>query len=211
MTDPDPDASPLIHVVDDDAMMRRSVVFLLDSIGWDAVAYASAEEFLAQPAPQRPGCLVLDIRMPTLSGLELQQQLAGRGDALPVIFITGHADVSLAVQAMKSGACDLIEKPFRDQVLLDAVSRAVRTSRDMLRERLRCDQARRRLQTLSPREREVADLLARGQANKRVALALDISERTVHIHRQHVMDKLDIRSAAELARLILAADPRALD
>ena len=202
---------PLIHVVDDDAMLRRSIVFLLDSMGWEARAYASAEAFLAESAPDRPGCLVLDIRMPTMSGLELQQALSQRGCELPIIFITGHGEVSLAVQAMKWGACDFIEKPFRDQVLLDAVAQAVRKSQAQASEGRRRDEARQMLEGLSPREREVARLLARGLPNKLVARELDISEKTVHVHRQHVMDKAGIRSAAELARLMLETDPRALD
>ena len=201
----------LIHVVDDDAMLRRSIVFLLDSMGWEAQAHASAEEFLAEWAPGRPGCLVLDIRMPTMSGLELQQALIQRGCDLPIIFITGHGEVSLAVQAMKSGACDFIEKPFRDQVLLDAVAQAVRRSQEQTCAALRRAEAGHILDGLSPREREVARLLARGLPNKLVARALDISEKTVHVHRQHVMDKAGVKSAAELARLMLEIDPRALD
>lgn len=203
--------TPLIHVVDDDAMLRRSIVFLLDSVGWEALAHASAEDFLAAWRPGRPGCLVLDIRMPTMSGLELQQLLLERGGALPIVFITGHGDVSLAVQAMKSGACDFIEKPFRDQVLLDAVARAVRRSEEESGAQRRRAELGHVLEALSPRELEVARLLAQGQPNKLVARALDISEKTVHVHRQHIMEKTGVKSAAELARLMLEVDPRALD
>ncbi|MHB8825738.1 MAG: response regulator transcription factor, partial [Thiobacillus sp.] len=116
----------LIHIVDDDAALRRSLVFLLDSVGWRTQAHASAEEFRAAYQPGEPGCLVLDIRMPGMSGLELQQVLRAQGRTLPIIFITGHGDISLAVQAMKQEACDFLEKPFKDQVLLDAVTQAVR-------------------------------------------------------------------------------------
>lgn len=205
--------SCVIHVVDDDAAFRRSLVFLLDSVGWRVAAHASAEDFLAA-CPQLPadfGCLVLDIRMPTMSGLELQQVLRGRGWALPIVFVTGHGDVELAVQAMKHGASDFLEKPFKDQALLDAVSAAVRRGSEERERAARRGEAGALLERLSPREREVARLVALGLPNKRVARELDISERTVHIHRQHVMEKAEVGSAAELARLMLRADPAALD
>lgn len=201
----------LIYVVDDDAALRRSLVFLLESVGWRVEAHASAEAFLAAYRPGLPGCLVLDIRMPSMSGLELQLALKARGFAPPVIFITGHGDVSLAVQAMKQGACDFIEKPFRDQDLLDAVARAVRGGREALAEAQRKGGAQAALGRLSAREREVARLVARGLPNKLVARELNISEKTVHIHRQHVMEKTGVGSAAELARLMLRADPADLD
>ena len=201
----------LIHIVDDEEALRRSLLFLFDSVGWHAQAYASADEFLAAYRPGAPGCLVLDIRMPGMSGLELQQVLRARGDALPVIFITGHGDVSLAVQAMKQAACDFLEKPFKDQALLDAVGQAVRRSRDQLAVAARRSQALALIERLSPREREVALRVARGLPNKLIARELDISEKTVHVHRQHVMEKTHTGSAAELARLMLRADPADLD
>ncbi|AAZ97696.1 Two Component Transcriptional Regulator, LuxR family [Thiobacillus denitrificans ATCC 25259] len=201
----------LIHIVDDDEALRRSLLFLFDSVGWRAQAYASADEFLAAYRPGAPGCLVLDIRMPGMSGLELQQVLRARGEVLPVIFITGHGDVSLAVQAMKQEACDFLEKPFKDQALLDAVGQAVRRSRDDLAVEARRNQAHALLERLSPREREVARRVARGLPNKLIARELDISEKTVHVHRQHVMEKTHTGSAAELARLMLRADPADLD
>ena len=201
----------LIHVVDDDAALRRSLLFLLDSVGWRAQAHASAEEFLAAYQPGVPGCLVLDIRMPGMSGLELQQVLRAQGQALPIIFITGHGDVSLAVQAMKQEACDFLEKPFKDQALLDAVTQAVRRSCRELAAEGRRSQAHALLKRLSPREREVALRVARGLPNKLIARELDISEKTVHVHRQHVMEKTHTGSAAELARLMLRADPADLD
>ena len=208
---PQPDEC-LVHVVDDDAGLRRSLRFLLESVGWSVQLHASAEEFLEIAAPpKQPCCLLLDIRMPTMSGLELQQVLVERGIHLPILFMTGHADVSMAVQAMKSGAADFIEKPFKDQVVLDAVAAAVRRSAEALHEaRIRKD-AIALLDALSPREREVARLVALGQPNKLIASALGISEKTVHIHRQHVMEKAGLSSAAELARLMLRADPAALD
>jgi len=202
----------LVHVVDDDAALRRSLRFLLDSVGWKVQLYASAEEFLElAAAPTRPCCLLLDIRMPAMSGLELQQVLRERGVLMPILFMTGHADVSMAVQAMKSGASDFIEKPFKDQMLLDAVSAAIRRSAEALAETQRRDAAVTLLTALSPREKEAARLIALGQPNKLIATALGISEKTVHIHRQHIMEKAGISSAAELARLMLRADPAALD
>jgi len=203
----------VIHVVDDDAAFRRSLVFLLESVGWHVAAHASAEDFLAIHARLPPdlGCLILDIRMPTMSGLELQEQLHARGALPPIVFITGHGDVELAVQAMKHGASDFLQKPFKDQALLDAVATAVRRGvEDRSRNALR-DEALARLGRLSPREREVARLVAQGLPNKLVARELDISEKTVHVHRQHVMEKTEVGSAAELARLVLRANPAALD
>ncbi len=202
----------LVHVVDDDAGLRRSLRFLLDSVGWSVKLYASAEEFLDYAAPPtQPSCLLLDIRMPAMSGLELQQVLRERGVHLPILFMTGHADVSMAVQAMKSGASDFIEKPFKDQMLLDTVATAIRRSAEVLEETQRRNAALGVLATLSPREKEAARLIARGQPNKLIAASLGISEKTVHIHRQHIMEKVAISSAAELARLMLLADPAALD
>lgn len=197
----------LIHVVDDEASLRRALVFLLESAGWNVATHESAEAFLAawtEPAP--PGCLILDIRMPLMSGLELQRILNERGIRLPVIFLTGHADVSIAVQAMKHGACELIEKPFKDQVLLDAVGQAVRSDLARHDEVLTRQALRSRLDKLSPRETEVARLVAEGLPNKTIGQQLDISERTVQVHRLHVMEKLGIHSAAELAQLMLKAD-----
>jgi FixJ family two-component response regulator len=202
----------LIHVIDDDTAFRRSLVFLLESMGWTVASHASAEDFLAAaPEPGATACLVLDIRMPMMSGLELQQVLRQRGWAVPIVFITGHGDVELAVQAMKHGACDFLEKPFKDQALIDAVGRAVKLGCEARARSARCDEARARLERLSPRELEVARLVALGLPNKLVARELDISEKTVHVHRQHVMEKTEISSAAELARLMLRADPAALD
>jgi FixJ family two-component response regulator len=200
---------PLIRVVDDEAPLRRALVFLLESAGWRVAAYDSAEAFLtAWSEPAAPGCLILDIRMPMMSGLELQRILNDRAIRLPVIFLTGHADVSIAVQAMKQGACELIEKPFKDQALLDAVGQAVRN--DLARREETCTRMalRARLDRLSPREMEVAQLVADGLPNKTIGLQLDISERTVQVHRLHVMEKLGIHSAAELARMLLQTDKR---
>ncbi len=202
-----------IHLVDDDAAFRRSLVFLLESMGWPVQAHASAADYLdaGLPALEQTGCLLLDVRMPGMSGLELQQALIARGCHLPIVFITGHGDVELAVQAMKRGAFDFLEKPFKDQRLLDVVSAALRQREADLVSSERAQQAGDRLARLSPREAEVARLVAQGLPNKLVARELDISGKTVHIHRQHVMEKAEVGSAAELARLMLQADPTALD
>ena len=202
-----------IHLVDDDAAFRRSLVFLLESMGWPVQAHASAADYLdaGLPALEQTGCLLLDVRMPGMSGLELQRALIARGCHLPIVFITGHGDVELAVQAMKRGAFDFLEKPFKDQRLLDVVSAALRQREADLVSSERAQQAGDRLARLSPREAEVARLVAQGLPNKLVARELDISEKTVHIHRQHVMEKAEVGSAAELARLMLQADPTALD
>jgi two-component system, LuxR family, response regulator FixJ len=202
----------IVHVVDDDPGLRRSLRFLLDSVGWAVQLHASAEEFLDVAAvPVQPCCLLLDIRMPSMSGLELQQVLRERGIALPILFMTGHADVSMAVQAMKSGAIDFIEKPFNDQKVLDAVAAAIRHSAEALDDEARRQAAQAMLAQFSPREQEVAHQVAQGLPNKQIAGNLNISEKTVHIHRQHVMEKAGVSSAAELARLMLRANPAALD
>jgi len=208
-----PAQPPVIHVVDDEAPFRRSLLFLLESVGWQAVGHESAEAFLeAAPAfPPGGGCLVLDVRMPRLSGLELQRRLKAADSPYPVIFMTGHGDVELAVQAMKDGAVDFLQKPFKDQLFLDTVERAVQLSLERHAASRRHQEAQDCLAKLSAREQEVARLLALGQANKEVARELGISEHTVHVHRQHVMEKTGTGSAAELARLILRADPGGLD
>lgn len=202
----------LIHLIDDDAAFRRSLVFLLESMGWTVASHASAEDFLAAALePAATACLVLDIRMPMMSGLELQQVLRQRGWQVPIVFITGHGDVELAVQAMKHGACDFLEKPFKDQALIDAVGRAVKLGCAAREQMARCAEAQALLDRLSPRELEVARRVALGLPNKLVGRELDISEKTVHVHRHHVMEKTGVGSAAELARLMLRADPAALD
>lgn len=204
---------PIVHVVDDEAPFRRSLLFMLESIGAQGVGHASALEFLAaNPAfPPAGGCLVLDIRMPQMSGLELFRRLKAAGSLFPVIFVTGHGEVELAVQAMKEGAIDFLQKPFKEHVFLDTVGRAIQISRETQLTHRRRLEARELLERLSPREMEVGRLLALGLANKEVARSLAISENTVHVHRQHIMDKTGTGSAAELARLILRADPNGLD
>ena len=205
--------TPVVHVIDDEAPFRRSLVFLLETMGWQAVGHASAEEFLqANPAfPAGGGCLVLDIRMPRISGLELQRRLQAMNSPFTIIFMTGHGDIELAVQAMKDGAVDFLQKPFKDQQLLDTVEQAIQLSLARHAATCRHQEARSVLERLSQREQEVAQLLAQGMANKEIARALNISDNTVHVHRKHIMEKTGTGSAAELARLILRADPEGLD
>jgi len=196
-----------IFVVDDDDAMRRSIVFLAESVGWKVRAFASAEECLGCADLATGRCLVLDVRMATMSGLELQRELGARGIELPIVFITGHGDVSSAVQAMKNGALDFIEKPFRDQQLLDAITRAVRESAKTRELASKQAEYRRQIEQLTQREREVAELVARGLSNKLIARELTISDKTVQVHRAHLMEKLGVHSAAELAQILMRADP----
>ncbi|WOS38550.1 Response regulator protein TodT [Oligella urethralis] len=203
----------LVFVIDDDDAFRRSLVFLLEDLDWRVEAFASAAEFLeACPEPvAEAGCILLDIRMPLMSGMELQLKLNELGWITPIIFLTGHGDIEMAVQAMKLGAYGFLSKPFKDQVLLDEVAAAVRFAQQTRENLQRQQEAEEILARLSPREKQVANLLARGQSNRLIAQQLDISEKTVHIHRQNVMEKAEISSAAELARLMLKADPHSLD
>jgi two-component system, LuxR family, response regulator FixJ len=196
-----------VFVVDDDEGVRSSLGLLLESVGYHCALFASAREFLERYRPDQAGCLLLDIRMPDMSGIELQEHLAARGVFLPVIFITGHGDVPMAVQAMKNGAFDFLQKPFRDQELLDRVSRGIQSdaqARDALSKR---EELRRRHDTLTPREKEVMELIVAGKANKVIAFDLRLSERTVEIHRARVMEKMGTRSVAHLVRMALAMQP----
>jgi len=204
---------PVVHVVDDDAAFLRSMLFSLDGLGFEAVGHATADVFLAAvPAMDaRGGCLLLDIHMPRMSGLELQRRLVGAGSAWPIVFMTGHGDIEQAVQAMKNGALDFLQKPFKEQTLLDAVSRAAEAGRARQHDEARRAASREQLARLSPREREVARQVALGLSNKEVARVLSISENTVHVHRQRITEKTGSGHAADLARLLLRADPHALD
>jgi two-component system response regulator FixJ len=198
------DMPQTVYVVDDDDAVRNSLRMLLKSAGVHAEASASAQEFLSSYEVSQPGCLVLDVRMPGMSGLEMQHELNLRGATIPVIFITGHGDIPMAVEAMQHGAFDFLQKPFRDQELLDRVQRALVRDADY-RSRLRhTDRIRERLASLSPREREVLDLVTQGKANKMVAGDLGVSQRTVEIHRAHVMQKMEAGSLAELVRMMMA-------
>lgn len=195
--------APTVFVVDDDEGVRNSLRFLLKSVGLATRPLASAGEFLETYKPSQPGCLVLDVRMPGMSGLELQQQLNLRGAVIPVIFITGHGDIAMAVEAMQQGAFDFLQKPFRDQDLIDRIQRAL--ERDA-RNRASLEQhakIRERLDSLTPREREVLALMTRGKPNKVMAAELGVSQRTVEIHRARVMEKSGAASLAQLVRMVM--------
>jgi two-component system response regulator FixJ len=195
--------TPTVFIVDDDDGVRSSIRLLLKSIGLAATPMASAQEFLAAFDPAQPGCLVLDIRMPAMSGMELQQQLNLRGATIPVIFITGHGDVPMAVEAMQHGAFDFLQKPFRDQDLLDRIQRAIAKDAELRKSLGEHARIRERLDELTPREREVLDLMTRGLQNKVIAQDLGVSPRTVEIHRARVMEKMEAQSVAELVRMML--------
>ncbi|MDN2672883.1 response regulator [Janthinobacterium sp. SUN026] len=202
------ESDAIIFVVDDDAAMRRSLAYLFDSAGWKVETFESARDFLQRYAGHVPGCLLLDVRMPLMSGLELQQELnnrTGHAISLPVIFLSGHGDLAMAVQTMKAGACDFLEKPCKDQVLLDAVSRAVARSVEESRSAASTNTAQSALARLTAREREVALLMAEGKASKVIARELGISDKTVQVHRHNTMEKLGLHSAAEVARLLMAS------
>jgi two-component system, LuxR family, response regulator FixJ len=198
--------TPCVFVVDDDDAVRSSLRLLLKSVGQPAEAFGSAQAFLDAFDPDRPGCLVLDIRMPGMSGLELQQKLNAMHAITPIVFITGHGDVPMAVEAMQNGAVDFIQKPFRDQDLLDRINQALEKDKANRTGLLARDEIRRRMATLTPREREVLDLVTQGKANKVVAGDLDVSQRTVEIHRARVMEKMEASSLAHLVRMVLEAD-----
>ena len=203
MSKPDKSAAPVIYVVDDDDGMRRALDTLLSTVGYKTVVYSRPTEFLANFKADAPGCLVLDIRMPDMSGLELQQQLNRMGSMMPVIFISGHGDVPMAVQAMKEGAFEFIQKPFRDQDLLDRINHALKQDAENRSTVARRAEVQHRLQTLTPRERQVMDMVVDGAANKVIAIDLHLSERTVEIHRAKVMEKMGARSVAHLVKLQL--------
>ena len=194
-----------VFVVDDDEAVRTSLRLLLKSVGLPVETFASAQEFLDQFDPDRAGCLVLDIRMPGVSGLELQQHLNDRHSIMPVVFITGHGDVPMAVEAMQAGAVDFIQKPFRDQDLIDRINRALEKDREMRSELRERDEIRRRMSQLTPREREVLELVTQGKANKVIAGDLNVSQRTVEIHRARVMEKMGANSLAHLVRMVIEA------
>jgi FixJ family two-component response regulator len=195
------DAEALVFVVDDDAPMRASLQNLLRSVGLRVEAFASAQEFLRSTRPDVPSCLVLDVRLPGLSGLELQQRLAAGDMAMPIIFITGHGDIPMTVQAMKAGAVEFLSKPFRDQVLLDAIQQALARDRAAHEQRAQSEELRRRYRSLTPRERDVLALVVTGLLNKQIAGELGTSEASVKVHRQHVMAKMGAGSLAALVRM----------
>lgn len=202
------DVSQTVYVVEDDEAVRDSLELLLRSEGLSVAPYASGNAFLAAYDDSMAGCIVLDIRMPGLDGMGLQKALLERGAILPIIFVTGHGDVPLAVEAMKLGAVDFIQKPYREQDLLDKIRIALeqdRKQRELLGEQ---HEIIRRIESLTPREREIMDRMIAGQANKVIAIELDISQRTVEIHRSRVMHKMGTHSLAHLVRMFMSVKDR---
>ncbi|NLE60974.1 MAG: response regulator transcription factor [Planctomycetes bacterium] len=197
-----------VFVVDDDAAVCDSLRFLIESVGLQVRTFSSADEFLAAYTPDQPGCLVLDLRMPGMSGLELQEQLARQKCALPVIIITAHGDVPTAVRAMHAGAVDFMSKPFSDQHLLDRIHQALTKDAQARRDEAVCAGIAARVALLTPREREVMDLVVSGMPNKRIAAQLELSAKTVETHRARVMDKMQARSVAELVHMALTLNPK---
>src|SRR6266850_3249559 len=192
---------PTVFVVDDYAPVRSAISRLLRAAGFAVAPFASAEEFLAQYDPQIVGCLVLDLAMPALNGLELQHILATAGSLLPIIFLTGHGDIPKGVQAMKHGASDFLTKPVNDEDLLAAVRVAIEKDHTLRQDQAEVSEIRARLSTLTPREREVLEFVVVGKLNKQIARDLGTVEQTVKVHRAHVMQKMRVRSVAELVRL----------
>ena len=195
------EAKAVVFVVDDDATMRESLKNLIRSVGLQVEVFASAQEFLRSKLTDVPGCLVLDVRLPGLGGLDLQKRMADAGMEIPIIFITGHGDIPMTVRAMKAGAVEFLTKPFRDQDLLDAIQQALERDRTAREQRTEIVDLRRRFDSLTPREREVMGLVVAGLLNKQIAGELGTSETTVKIHRHQVMEKMEAGSLAELVRM----------
>ena len=191
----------IVFVIDDDPSVRQAVESLIRSVGMHVQTFASAQEFMASNRPDAPSCLVLDVRMPGLSGLDLQRELSNSGFRIPIIFITGHGDIPMSVRAMKAGAVEFLTKPFRDQDLLDAISQALERDRALRSQQAEMAELRSRFEQLTPREREVMQLVVSGLLNKQIAARLNISEITVKLHRHQVMEKMKAESLAELVRI----------
>lgn len=198
-----PAEKPTVFIVDDDEPVRDSLKMLMRSVGLSAETFSGAAEFLEAYDPDRPGCLVLDIRMPGMSGMELQEKLNEIHAILPIIFITGHGDVPMAVKAIQYGAADFIQKPFRDQDLLDRINKAIEQDASNRAQLLETRDIEERLSNLTPREKEVLELIVDGRPNKVIAADLEVSQRTVEIHRARVMDKMRASSLAHLVRMVM--------
>jgi FixJ family two-component response regulator len=195
------DEEPIIYVVDDDSAVRQAMDSLVRSVGLKVRTFVSADEFLRSKLPNAPGCVILDVRMPGMSGLDLQDELLRLDNPMPIIFITGHGDIRMAVRVMKAGAVEFLTKPFRDQELLDCIQQAIERDRTRRREQAELRKLRQRFQALTNREREVMELVITGMPNKQVAGELGASETTIKIHRGQVMHKMQAESVAELVRM----------
>ena len=195
-------ANPTVFVVDDDASVRKALARSIQAAGLHVKTFASARQFLDQGPPEGPGCLVLDVRMPGLSGLDLQAELNSRNIQTPIIFITGHGDIPVSVKAMKGGAVDFLTKPFKVNALLTVIQEALKKDERLQASRAEKSEVQRRLQTLTPREREVLALVVKGLLNKQIAAELGAAERTVKVHRGRVMQKMRAQSVAELVRAV---------
>lgn len=195
---------PTVYIVEDDDAVRDSLQLLLESVGMPVATFPRADVFLEAYHPDMAGCLVLDIRMPGINGMELQRKLNTQHSTLPIIFVTGHGDVPMAVEAMQQGAVDFIQKPYREQELLDKIQQAMEMDAEHRQQLQEQHKIQERIDALTPRESEVMELMVEGKANKAIAFDLDISQRTVEIHRARVMDKMDAKSLAQLVRKVMA-------
>jgi len=194
------ESESIVFIIDDDPLYRESTERLVRSVGLRVQSFESAREFLSSRRPNVASCLVLDVRMPGLSGLDLQLELAKVGVQMPIIFVTGHGDIPMSVQAMKAGAVEFLAKPFRDQALLDAINQAIERDRVTRRQRAKSVELRRRYESLGPREREVFECVVSGMLNKQMADKLGTTERTIKFHRGQIMRKMEAKSVAELVR-----------